>query len=568
MSRQKQLGGGIAGIEQASIFYRPVKSRQRTIEPSQETLDTATELEEIQELLSYIQSRKLRYPVPLRNSEMNEMPSDRVRRIVSDDGIDRDITDMLALFCDSLEGKQLAEDKYAMLINFGEAFLLAHVRAERGMSLKKEEGEIELIRRFLDVDNILSAALFERDDGEIQFSHFTDTGSDSFRKFLGVRKRQYHYQRKNLQVICYYQGNQGVECKFEFTNDEFATKWLYEGHVDLTGNTFSLRQTDNGMKSHQVKEIRWGNKTYDTVDAFKSDFKEHSYGLEGENAQYQRIHQYPSEDTEISVYSAEEVIDHRHKLGFVGENRESEFMNKGNFPDDLYVLYTGPNIKLDSNFADSLFQDIINDIDIGIYHPDEDAAAEELEINNITFLNISQDSLSRERIEFLRNLHSHATNRTGETVSRCLTTVMLHFLQSEMNDTLTEAIQQLININSGNPRNQDVVSTKENEGPGLIEYKNKKDLEKDNPASEIVSHIQTEISKDHRRKVFIWGVTEQTRQLDGLSTQEWGDDRVASIERHVKGELDEKSIDHNEFIMQPIHLGQNGSRWAIAGVFY
>jgi hypothetical protein len=94
-------------------------------------------------------------------------------------------------------------EKYAMLLYFGDAFLLAHVRAEKGMSLKEEEGEIELIRRFLDIDNILSAALFEIQGNEIVFSHFTDTGSDAFRDFLGVRPQQYHYEKKNIQIICH-----------------------------------------------------------------------------------------------------------------------------------------------------------------------------------------------------------------------------------------------------------------------------------------------------------------------------------------------------------------------------
>jgi len=48
-----------------------------------------------------------------------------------------------------------------MLVCYENDFLLAHVKAERGMSIQEESGDVELVRRFLDVDNILSAAYFE-----------------------------------------------------------------------------------------------------------------------------------------------------------------------------------------------------------------------------------------------------------------------------------------------------------------------------------------------------------------------------------------------------------------------
>jgi hypothetical protein len=47
-----------------------------------------------------------------------------------------------------------------------------------------------------------------------------------------------------------------------------------------------------------------------------------------------------------------------------------------------------------------------------------------------------------------------------------------------------------------------VVSGKENEYGGLIEYKNKKDLEKDDAASEIVSKIKTKL-RNSSEKIFL-----------------------------------------------------------------
>jgi hypothetical protein len=112
-----------------------------------------------------------------------------------------------------------------------------------------------------------------------------------------------------------------------------------------------------------------------------------------------------------------------------------------------------------------------------------------------------------------------------------------------------------------------VVSGKENEYGGLIEYKNKKDLEKDDAASEIVCNIKTKL-KDSSEKVFLWGIPEQTRELDGLNTQSWNDDRVTTIEEHVNKQLQEDNFDYTDYHMQIIPLGDNGDRWIIAGLIY
>lgn len=565
MSRQSQLDGGVAGVEEAIVYFRPAKAQQRTVEPEQQRIDSASELEDIEDLLDIIKHGKLKYPIRISSSQMDELPSDLSTRILIDGPDEVFVTQLLSLFCSSLEGKQKMANKYAMLIHFGDGFLLAHVRAEKGMSLREEEGEIELIRRFLDIDNILSAALFEVNGEEIKFSHFTDTGSDAFRNFLGVRKRQYHYERKNIQIICYYQGNKSLEVKFEFTNDEFENVWLQDGSIELSGNQFVPIKED---RAHQIKVLRWGNEDYESVDRFKSDFKEWGFGLQGERKRYDRIHQYPSDDTEASVYAAAHATDLRDRIELTDTDGVIHTVDKGSLPDDLHVIYASNHIDIDSAFADTILQDITNDLDRSIYHPSERPAANEFQVNNITLLNIDEHDLSPEFIEFLTSTHNHAKNRTGETLTRCLSIVMLQVLKREVDEPFSNAIDQIININSGNPRDQAVVSTKENEGPGLIEYKNRQDLETEDPAATIVDHIQTEQRNGQDRKIFLWGFTEQSRQIDGFETQSWNDDRISSIEEQVNDLLNEENIDYNEFILQPIELGANGDRWAITGVFY
>jgi len=244
MSAQSRLDGDISDLEEVSVFYRPVKSREKLRDPEDEIINSPSELKDVQELIKSIQNNKLNYPMPLKDSDMDEMTSDRIHALFETEAESHYVKDLLGLFCSTLEGRQKSKDKYAMLVYLGDKYLLAHARAERGLSLKNdnpdvdngEAQEIKLIKRFLDVDNILSAALFERTGNSIEFAHFTDSGSDSFRGFLGVNEHHLNYRRKTIQILCYYQGRREYSCKFEFTKDEFSDKWLRDNEIHFSGD--------------------------------------------------------------------------------------------------------------------------------------------------------------------------------------------------------------------------------------------------------------------------------------------------------------------------------------------
>ncbi|WP_224447008.1 hypothetical protein [Haloprofundus salilacus] len=577
MSTQSQLDGKLSDIEEVTVFYRPVQSRERLREPDQQSIDSQSELVDVQELVNYIKDKKLDYPMPLKDSNMNEMTSDRVRSIFESDAADHYVKDLLGLFCSTLEGRQKSKDKFAMLVYLGDQYLLAHSRAKRGMSLREGDGEeenespneIKLIKRFLDVDNILSAALFEQKARAVQFAHFTDSGSDSFRGFLGVNEHQLNYRRKTIQILCYYRGRREYSCKFEFTNDEFSDKWLRDDEIEFSGNKLHISTDGNHDRPHEVKEIRWGNNTYESIESFKSDFKQESLGLDIDEDKYDNLHSYPSEDgSQLSVYDATEVIDHQRSVEVVKKDGERELQKKSQTPDNLHVIYSSSHIRLDSSFADDIFTDIVNQNEIQIYHPSTSPAAQALTIGKVTFLNIDREKVSSERIRFLEETYMHALNRTGETVRKCLLTSMMHVLRESAEPSLGNALSQIINIYTGNPSDGATVSTKENEGIPLIEYKNKLHLEGDDPAAKIISEIETEDGKGVDTKVILWGFTEQSRVVDGFSSQSWNDDRISNIENVVRQRLQDIDLEHKEFMMQPIPLDTSGERMAITGVYF
>lgn len=565
MSEQQTFGEKSAPTE-ALVFYRPIKVDTRGIpNPDATCIPQAAEVDE---LLGHIKEDKLKYPTSLKDAEMGEVAFDYAIDIV-ESGADKEtnVKLFLANFCDSLQSKQRTKNKYAMLVCYETDFLLAHVKAERGMSIQEESGDVELVRRFLDVDNILSAAYFEDLEDDIKFSHFTDTDSGSFRDFLGVSEKRFNYRRKNIQIICYYEGKSGIECKFEFNNDQMEERWLQRGSLEFSNGKFNL---SNG-RSHTIKEIRWGRDSYETPQSFMSDFKEYSYELDGQARRYNDLKRLPGNDAPSAYSDDVTLTDHKDEIIIKDKDKdgESEVQPKGEVPDQIHVMYANNSIALSADFASDIFCDLIDTADFSLYHPSESFASEEFKLNGLSLLNIDKAEIALERASLLATIHDHLDNATGQTVRRCLGFVFLHVLTESdcISVGFKNGIKQLINLSHGATRQHDVVTTKEQEGDGLIEYKDKDDLSKEDTAASIVENIEKE-GRKYDEKVFLWGVDEDTRRIDGLRKQKWGDDRVSGVQRHVLDRLADRDVEYTDFELLNPPIGDEQERCIIIGILH
>lgn len=557
---QQQTFGGETVPDKAVVYYRPIKvDSKRVPEPSTTAIPKVAEVEE---LLEYIKEQKLKYPTELDDARMGEVAYEHAMDIVeSGPDASSNVKMFLANFCDSLQSKQRTKNKYAMLVCYGTNFLLAHVKTERGMSIQEDSGDIELVRRFLDVDNILSAAYFETEDDEVKFSHFTDTDSGSFRNFLGVSQKRFNYRRKSIQIICYYEGKSGIECKFEFSNDQMEDRWLQQSSLEFKNGRLSL---SNG-RDHQIKDIRWGRSTYENPEGFMSEFKEYSFELDGQARRYNDLKRIPGNVP--SAYGEDiDLLDRKTEVLIEGED-EFDVHPKGEIPHHIHVMYAHSAIRLGADFASDIFHDIIDTAEISLYHPSEPFAAQEFKLNGLSLLNIHEDEIAPERARLLETIHDHLDNAKGETMRRCLGFIFLHALAESdcVSMGFKNGLKQLINLNHGATRQHDVVTTKEQEGAGLIEYKDRDDLGKKNTAASIVENIDRK-RPNNEEKVFLWGIDEETRRIDGLRQQRWGDDRVSNIQKHVLRELDGRDIEYTDFDL--VKLPLDSERCIIAGILH
>jgi hypothetical protein len=567
MSKQQTFGEK-SSPDEAEVYYRPVKVDVRGIPKPDET--SIPQAEEVEELLEYIKDEKLKYPTTLEEAEeMGEVAYDSAVDI-TEDGPDRNtnVKLFLANFCDSLESQQRSPNKYAMLVCYESDFLLAHVKTERGMSLQEESGDVELVHRFLDVDNILSAAYFEEledDTEDIRFTHFTDTNSGSFRSFLGISAKRVNYRRKSVQINCFYEGKSGLDCKFEFSNDQLEERWLQQGSIEIKNNKLHL---SNG-RSHNIKEVSWGQTDYEMVEVFMSEFKEYSFDLNGQSRRYDDLKRIPGAGGP-SIYGDDiDIIDHKTEVVIEDEDGELDVQPKGELPDHIHVLYANTLIELGADFASDIFRDLVDTADFCLYHPSQSVASNAFTINGLSLLNVDEEDLDPRRADLLATIHDHLDNAAGQTVRRSLGMVFLRILADcECGSVGFEnGLKQLINLNSGATRQHDVVTTKENDGDGLIEYKDRDDLGKEDTAACVVENIQKE-RRNNDKKVFLWGFDEKTRQLDGLRKGRWGDDRVSGVQDHVRERLDEREIDYEVFRMLNFPIGEGGENCIIAGIIY
>ncbi|WP_254862268.1 hypothetical protein [Halovivax gelatinilyticus] len=563
MSKQQTFGEE-AAPEVARVYFRPIKIDARGIPKPDET--TVPQTAEVEDLLEYIKDKKLKYPTSLDEANMGEVAYDSASDIIENGpNTNTNVKLFLANFCDSLQSKQRTKDKYAMLVCYCSDFLLAHVKTERGMSIQEESGDVELVRRFLDVDNILSAAYFEDLGPEIKFSHFTDTDSGSFRNFLGVSQKRFNYRRKSVQIICHYEGKSGVECKFEFGNDQMEERWLQQESLRFQNGKLDL---SNG-RSHNIKEIRWGRSTYEVPQSFMSEFKEYSYELDGQGRRYNDLRRLPGEEVASIYGDGIDIVDRKTEVIIEDDEGQRDIRPKGELPDHIHVMYANNTIRLGANFAEDIFHDLIDTTDFSLYHPSEPFASNEYVLNGLSLLNIDIEEIAPERAQLLNTIHDHLDNATGQTLRRCLGFVFLHALADSecVSIGYKNGLNQLINLNHGATRQHDVVTTKEQEGDGLIEYKDKDDLGKEDTATSIVDNIEKE-SRNHDEKVFLWGIDEGSRRVDGLRKGRWGDDRVSSIQKHVLDRLEERDMNYTDFELVNLPIGENQERCILVGILY
>lgn len=552
-SNQQKIAEGQKDLEKARIHFREVKS-ENSKEITTKTINSESEMIDVQKLLSYIREKKLRYPKKISSSEMEEAHRDFVENILENsEEYNFSIKYLISQFCDKLKKRQREKGKYAMVIHYGDSFLLTHVRVEKALSINEEDESIDLVRRFLDVDNILSAALFEKENKEIKFSHFTDTGSESFRKFLGVTNTSdYNFSKKNVQIKCYYSGQKGINCTFNFSNEELEQKLVYEDKIQISQNKLKLEEDG----THHIKEILWGNETYQNPKIFLSDLKEWSYNISGHKRRYNELKSHGK----FSVYDEDnEVIDRKDEIQVSSE--ETTTWGK-NVDDDTHLLFAGNHIDIDSEFARKIFESIIYGEKAIISHISSSTASKELKIGELTLLNLNRNEISVEMLEFLKDLYRHINNSTGESVKKCLGLVFLKVLSREVSDQMESAIDQIINLNTGRVRNKDVVTTKETPD-GIIEFKDKGELEKKRSAESIADNIDTKVNPDSS-KIFLFGIDEETKKIEGLRKQKWDEDRLTGVQNKVESKLDDKKC-QKDFEIVPVPLGETAEKLIAIG---
>lgn len=300
-----------------------------------------------------------------------------------------------------------------------------------------------------------------------------------------------------------------------------------------------------------------------------SEFKEYSYELDGQGRRYNDLRRLPGDEVTSIYGDGINIIDRKPEVIIEDNEEQRDVQSKGELPDNIHVMYANGKIQLSTDFAEDIFGDLIDTAGFSLYHPSEPFASEEFVLNGLSLLNIDRQEIVAERAQLLNTIHDHCENATGQTLRRCLGFIFLHTLaESEcVSVGYKNGLKQLINLNHGATRQHDVVTTKEQEGNGLIEYKDKDDLGKEDTAASIVENIQKE-SRNHDEKVFLWGIDEGSRQVNGLRKGRWGDDRVSSIQKHVLNRLDERDMNYSGFELVNLPIGEDHERCIIAGILY
>lgn len=542
-------------LENIEIYYRPVKSEDFS-DVKKVPIDSSYESEEARELVKEIKREKLKYPIPLNESEMEEDHFEIVKKVMDLENLELTIKLLLSQFAGGLEGRARESGKYTMLVHMGDQMLIAHVDSGKVLSIDEdaeEDEKISLVQRFLDLDNIKSAALFERDNGDIKMSHFTDSGADSFREFLGVQKSGYNYEKKTIQIRTYF-GN-GVDCTFEFSHGELENKWLRDNHVEFNEDRIFFHNDED--LDYKIEEIRWGSETY-SVDEFKSAFRSYINRLDRFQKQYKNIYEKLDGVDRVQNQS---ITDTRNET--VMEDQVIKKESPKN--EDVTTLFADSNIDISESFATNIFREILKGNEVKLYHASSTPHSEAFQLENLTILNKVDLSASKETC--LREIFTHLQNVSGKNTKTCVLSAALYLLAEGVNNRFEAGINQIINVNEGQAKHRGVVTAKEGDGGGLIQFKDRDELDKESPEESIYSSLKTYDKEDNSKLIF-FGVDEDERAFNGLRTSRFDDDRVEALESQVNDKLeDDEDIEREFEILPPMPLGPDKSRCVLLGMF-
>ncbi|WP_330633575.1 hypothetical protein [Halocatena halophila] len=428
-------------------------------------------------------------------------------------------------FSDDMQTRARAAGKYVVII-LGEGRLITchSYTGQRALTT-----EMEIIEELLSADNIDKYAEFTREEDEIVINHFDKYDTKSFVEWLGIPVDQVVYDIKG-DVKIYSVIADDIQATFRFTRDDIVEKIINTDEFNLQGN---LLETPDTERDYRIKQIRWGNSTYESAEEFKQEALTHHYELSYYEDKFDEL---AKGDLGVATKTA---IDREERLTIESGSKQEVRVRKTH--DDFEIVLVNEFIDLEAGWRQALASKALaNDQRVSIHHPGNSIAEEPVRIGALRIYNTIglDEGVVDDLHDFVRTARDLGTSNMGSLMKH----VTFDLLRREANapichffgeladeylrshkDTISEGTR--VTLREGGPASVELKSPEWFYGGKDYELANKLTKELNNGAGMVVI-----------------GVDENGGKVKGIQKNRFPHERLEGLEKKVRNQSDATQI--------------------------
>jgi hypothetical protein len=442
-----------------------------------------------------------------------------------DDRTEGDLEAIAEDFSENMQTRARAAGKYVVIILGKERLIACHsYTGKRALTT-----DMNIVEELLSADNIDKYAEFTREDDEIVVNHFDKYDTESFVEWLGIPVDEVVYDIKG-DVKVYSAIADDIQATFQFTRDDIVEKIINTDEFNLEGN---LLETPDTERDYRIKQIRWGNSTYETAEAFKQEALTHHYELSYYEDKFEEL---AEGDLDLATKTA---IDREEKLTV--ESGGEQEVKVGKTHEDFEIVFANEFIDLEAGWRQSLASKALaDDQRVAVHHPGNDIAEEPVRIGALRIYNELglADGVVNDLHDFVRTARDLGTSNMGSLVKH----VTFDLLRQEANAPVChffgELADEYLRNHTGTVGEGTRVTLREG-GPAAVELKSPEWFYVEDDR-DLVDKLVEEL--DNGAGMVVGGIDEDGGKVKGIQKNRFPHERLEGLEQKVEQQSDAEQI--------------------------
>jgi len=442
------------------------------------------------------------------------------------------VRNLLSDFSNDMRTRQRTENKHAVLFYTTNLLFICHSNIGERTTTEQEAPngtrEIDVVRRFVDKDNMDRFVAFEMVNNQIIVHYFEYSRSGFFHRWLGIPEAEIQYRYSENRFFC---NIYNIRCILELTDDEILNRIINSNDITYNRNSIQIHNI-----LFEIEKIISGRNRYTNVIDFMDDFKLRMNSLDRYQKEYQKI---------LLESAHIQFIDKRNEVIKISESGSREiYLRKEN--EEFNIVFVNERVKISTDYLDYLIWCFLNGerqekiFYAGMQFTDECFSIGKLEFYNKFILSENQKLI----IEKFREIIPGIINRNMTAIlSSILFELLNQFFKpnhqiSSLFDEISKRLASLIEDST-------IIDLEKPE----IEYKARDWFVGNDPT--IINRIKEDIVKKIEISNFVCyiiGIDENEHKLDTIPNSRIKSERLNLINDGLKNELSERNIKIHKFI--------------------